>query len=414
MNSNSKRFFNETAARRTFLRCSIGGYFPIPSPSVFSFGFEYCGEHSPSCVRYAFGKAPVLNHVFDIKSFYSKTIIGVHERMSSLVAKIKPLICNLFMVSCNQQTSFYSAVGSFLSTTKSSLSIDKRFFCISKILRRFYLMTITGGDKGIKTNINPYLSSSFVEGDNLTFRGKANIPFIIPSSNGKRLNLANDRSMPFYFNTTYILKIKLIFFNLATISKSSIGNSIKSISRFKTRIPRLFSIFNSAEECLKRLIQSSQCLLQRAIIADSKAFIFLLECRKKPSCLHGIRNPIASCFISFFSLSKGFIIKETMSINLGNKCLCLLVGRVKSIFKRLEHLFAFFRLIPIRRFAFWANTNLFLFGCPLVSTSFAIKFYNFNLHTLKYILKVIVRQVKNTVEGGYAISLTAKAISPIV
>lgn len=338
MNSNSKRFFNNMTTTKTDLRCSIGSNLLIPPPGTFSLGFEYREEHPPRCIGYAFCEMPVLNHIVDIKVFYCKAIIGIYERARNLVTEIKSLIGNLFMKFSNQDTGFSPAVRTFLPLAKLSLSLDKHLFCLSQIFRRGNLIPIAGCDEGIKTKVYTNHFTSFRKWIRNRFDSKRNIPSVVSSCYGKGLDIACYRSMPLYLNAPHILQIKTVILNLAAVSKSGIGNCVKSIRRLKSWIAGHFTSLNSTKESLESLIQSSQCLLKRAIVARCKSFVFLFKFRQKPCSLAGIRYTLASLIVSFFSLGKCLIVKKPMSIKLNSEGFGLRASRVKTVFKRLNHL----------------------------------------------------------------------------
>lgn len=154
MHSDSKRLFNNITALGTLLRCPIGGDFLIPTTSAFSLVFEYIQKHSPSCIRDAFTKMFILDHILNVKIFYCKAIVIFNKRGCNFMTKIKSLVGNLFVMIGKKNTSFFSTVRAFLSTRNSFLCFYKFSFCLSKILRWLYLLSITGGNKIIKSNIN--------------------------------------------------------------------------------------------------------------------------------------------------------------------------------------------------------------------------------------------------------------------
>lgn len=340
MHTNSKRFFNSVTARGTFLRCPIWSDFLIPSPSAFSLRFEYREEHSPRCVRDTFGKMSVAYHAFDIKSFYSEAIVGLDKRIRNLVTKIKPLISNLFMMFSDKRASVFPTNRPFLSTRKPSLSFGKFLFSQSQVFRARNLLSITCGNKSVKANINPNRFAGCRKDFCLTFDGKRHIPLIIPTCDGKGLYIAINRSMPFNLNAAYILEIKSILSDLTAISKIGIRYCIKSIRRLKSGITGFFTCFHPTEEGFKGLVKSTEGLLKRTIVAKSENFTFSSHFTKKFCSLGCIANSFTGLFIGFFSLGKSLVVKKSVTFNLRFKGFGLFPCWIKSVFVRLNHLFA--------------------------------------------------------------------------
>src|SRR3990167_2361874 len=341
MHSDSKRLFNNFATERTFLGCSVWRYFLIPSASAFSLAFEYIQKHTPSCIVNTFTKIFVFDHVFNVQIFYSKTIVVLNKRISNLMTKIKSLIRNLFVMFGNKNTSFFSTGRSFLSTRKQFLGFSKFSFRLFQILWRFNLLSIACSYKDIQSNINTYFLASFRKWINIIFNYERHIPFIISSGNRKGFYISINRSMPLNFYITNILKIKAVFFYLTAIVKSRIVYCIKSIRRFKSWIASLFTSLNSTKEGFKRFVKSPQSLLKRTIIAKRKILIAFSYFWQKICGLKDISNPFSGLFINLFSLSKGLIIKKTMSLKLRGHRDNLFSCGIKAIFENFKHLFSF-------------------------------------------------------------------------
>ncbi|GFP41896.1 hypothetical protein HKBW3C_01023 [Candidatus Hakubella thermalkaliphila] len=199
MYSRTKRFFDRLSAARTSLRCSIGANFPIPSPSVFSFGFEYAQEHAPGSIRDTFRKVSMANHPFNIEVFCKKPIISLNKRAGHFMTKIKSLISNSFMGFGHKKAGLLSAIRPFLSTRQSSLSFGQLSFRAPEVFRSLYLLSIAGGKKGLQSHINTYFLPGFGQKFRFSFDHKRNIPPVVSTGNGKSLYFTLHRPVPFNF-----------------------------------------------------------------------------------------------------------------------------------------------------------------------------------------------------------------------
>jgi len=375
------------------LTCPVRINFLIPTPSAFSLGLEYTKEAVPTSIIYSFRKMPILPHVSNVERFNGKPVIVLNQNVSNLVKEVKSLICNSFVCPCNHGSCLSSSIGTFFTPTEPTISLSDLLFACSVKSWILNLYIIRESSKSSKANVYTYNSSIFRKNNWFSIYNESNIPPIISTCNKKSFNFSNYRSMPLDLDTSYVLKIKLFFFNLTTISKPSIFYGIESMAWLETWETWFFTILNSTKKSIKRFINSSNCLLKRTVIAQGYFYFLIFNNWNKIFNLSKTSYPFPCISINKNLIFKGGIIKKPMPIKLGRKSLHLFLGRIKSVSICSEHLFFLLFSVPVRGVTLRTNSNFFLSWNPLIITALADKLLNFNFHYRNDTLKKLFCQV---------------------
>ena len=386
MNSDSKRLFDIRPAVGARLGCAFGVDFLVPSPSVFSFGFEYFKEQAPCGVGYPLGQVSVSNHSLNVEFLNGEIIIALHKLMGELMAKVKPLVRDFFVNMAEQNAGFVSTVGSPFSAGEPPICSSKHSFGFPEIFGSIYLLPVACGYERIESHVNADLSASLWKQLGLAFHEKGDMPFTVPPGDIKSLDFATDWPVPFDFHKTGILKIKTPFFNLASIADGSVEYCVEPMGTFEPRISRLLAPLHPTEERLERFVQPAERLLEGAIIAERYVFAFFSQFWGKISRLCIIGNPFPCFFVNILSLLKSLIVEKAVTAKLCCERLYLLFCGIKAIFVRFNHLFCFLFPVPIRTFAGRADSHFRLSRNPLVAAARANKIADFYVHIYKYTL----------------------------
>ena len=158
MNTNRQGFRDFLPTARANLRSVMGWNFNHCSTSLRRFVRQQVKEHSPSRIRYAFGKMSISHHVLNIQILYIDTVIRFYVKVGCFMQKVLTLVANFLVCPSNKYASLISAHGAFFPARQGSLPAPQKFFSISFILRMLNLVTIRGYTKRFNTNINADLS----------------------------------------------------------------------------------------------------------------------------------------------------------------------------------------------------------------------------------------------------------------
>ena len=234
---------------------------------------------TPCYVSNGFVNAPeiIFLHIVDRQVFNGDCVEPVYKFTRKLMGKVVPLICNSFVNKSNRLFGFSSFGCSFGLLRQSSLDFSKFLFFLSEEPRIGNLLPIRHGCKVHKSHVN-----SDRRFDRLFDRGVFNNanecykPFSGGcSSDGTSFDGSFDWSVKFDFNSTYLRKLNNIFEKFEPGLR--IRERIVLIIPPESWISRIFSVFNSTEERLKRKVKSKPNILKNLAVNVFKKWLVYLK-----------------------------------------------------------------------------------------------------------------------------------------
>jgi len=236
----------------------------------------------------------ILDKTDGVQVFDSDNVILIDKDSSDLVGIISPLISNTQMSFFKLSDSFSSAVRAFLAPGDLSLLPSKVTFRSTKKLWWFKELTVGRGDEFTDAQVQTYSYAGWLKRLWFSFARKASIVFTgLPlDSNG------------FYDTLDGAVELGLDFADVLDIEFSiipdfgSIGivelDRIKTITSLESRIAWFITRFDSAEEGLEGLIQSTKSALNRAKISLLVVFVGFSSYLVR-SGLSAIGNRLLAC-----------------------------------------------------------------------------------------------------------------------
>jgi len=154
MRTNRQTFLDNLATLRAFLtgETGIDSYHLVTS--TFSLVTQNSEELSPACIKNAFRKRVILDHIGNLQVLYGNVVIGLCVLFRYLEMVITSLSVNLEMGLRSTFGGFASALTAFLSTADRALLASQstlRRAIIARVLNR---VALTIGEEGLETHIN--------------------------------------------------------------------------------------------------------------------------------------------------------------------------------------------------------------------------------------------------------------------
>jgi len=257
----SKRFLHTLSTSRAILRCELRRDFPHSLTSLFRFVEQDHYKKPPSRITDRFRKAMVLDHPCDIQIFYSYIVELFYDCVSRLLREVSSLICYLLMFLCKLSDCFLSILSSLLFLADFTLRYPKFSLRLFKVARIFY--HFAGRERGVVLYANIY-ADRFAR-----FRQRLRPLILYCEDDEPAIHLSFDSTglyLPFDLtteaNTTsaYTREPELIRSEFE--SGLRVGERIKTISRFETRIAGLLARFHTAKEVLISVLEFLESCLQ--------------------------------------------------------------------------------------------------------------------------------------------------------
>jgi len=325
MHTHSQIFFDYLTASRTEFACVARVNLYARSTSVFSFIVRELYKLIPRCVLNTFSQRMITNHAFDIQILKGDNSKHGNESRAKLMSKVAATISDAFV----------DAPCRF--TLLASLRFSQRLFIRAKESWISNLLAIRECTERSKTNINAYRSIVRRKWLRLCLNREARIPFTsCRASDGESFNLAFNRAVHSDSHVPNLGQSQL------TVCKSkaglSVGEGIVSLARAETgKACFLFSLFNSAKEVLKSLIESAENILQDLAVNLVKFWTGFFDFRQL-ILLVNITNSLALALVRISSLLQACIVEFAQQSKRSIHARYLCVRRNDAITKCPLHL----------------------------------------------------------------------------
>jgi len=329
-------FGNNYSTIRAYLRSAVGIHHDKLSPSVRRFGREYVAELSPSGIADAFSQTVVLDHILDRKVLNGDKTVIVDQLTGGLMMKVTPSPLNLKVFPGQCPHSLTPSLAAPFLAGYPFLCVGQRLLSFSKIAGVIDVFTLTGGGKGLQSNVYPYFLITRGKWLGVDDAREDDIPVITLPLEGNGLNFALQRPVELDLDVTHVLDIEFVIqFNTIAIDWKS--DRMKPVFTFESGIAGLFPFLDPSEEGLKRFIQSPQYILGNAEVKQSKIGLlsYLLELCRLVVVVKGDTLLLPG----ITALLKCRIVEPAGKIQKCFKQHLLGFGGIQAINKRLTHLF---------------------------------------------------------------------------